>query len=207
MKTVTMALPKTFFPLKLQILLSVIMSFFFLSHAQADEVVDSINEAVEAYKGGRYTEAARSLDYASQLIRQKRAEMLKTLLPAPLPDWTAESASSETAGLAMLGGILSAKRTYRKNLSRVTIMITDSVALQSIMTLFSNFMFNTTGGGRLKRIGGQKASIKYMPENRDGEITVMVENKCMISIKGEDITEQELMDYASTINYKKLKEF
>jgi len=192
---------------KLQILLSVMISFFFLSYAQADEVEESINEAIRSYKDGKYTEAVGSLDYASRLIRQKRAEMLKTLLPEPLPDWTAENASSETTGLAMLGGILSAKRTYRKGLSRVTMEVTDSAALQSIMAMFSNFMFTTAGGGRLKRIGGQKAIIKYMPENRDGEITVMVENKCMLSVKGEDVCEQDLMDYASAVNYKKLKEF
>jgi hypothetical protein len=189
------------------LILLLVFSFCFTAVAQADEVMDSINEAVRSYKDGKFTEAVGSLDYASQLIRQKRSEMLKTLLPEPLPDWTAENASSETAGLAMLGGILSAKRTYRKGASRVTIEITDSAALQSIMAMFSNFMFTTTGGGKLKRIGGQKATIKYLAESRSGEITVMVENRCMLSVKGEDVSEEDLMEYASAVNYKKLKEF
>ena len=173
----------------------------------ADEVVDTIDEASKAYQEGKYTEAVESLDYASGLIRQKRAEMLKTLLPEPLPDWTGDAVSSEATGLAILGGILSAKRTYRNGTSRVTIEITDSPALQGIMSMFSNLMFTTTGNGRLKRVGGQKAIIKYLPENREGEITVMVENKCMLSVKGEAVSEQDLMDYASAVDYKKLKEF
>jgi hypothetical protein len=190
-----------------QLIMLLVFSLGFTVNAQADEVLDSINEAMESYKNGKYTEAVGNLDYASQLIRQKRAEMLKTLLPDPLPGWTGENASSQTAGLAMLGGMLVAKRIYRKDLSRVTMEITDSPALQSIMTMFSSLMFTTAGGGRLKRIKGQKAMINYVPDNRRGEITVMVENRCMLSIKGEDVGEQDLLDYASAVNYKKLKEF
>ncbi len=173
----------------------------------ADEVTDAIHEAIISYKEGRYSEAVEGLDYASRLIRQKRAEMLKTLLPEPLPEWTAEDASSESAGLAMLGGILTAKRIYKKGVSRVTIEITDSPAFQNLMAMLSSFMFTTIGDGRLRRIKGQKAIVKYVPDARDGEITVMVENRCMISIKGEGVTEEDLIDYASGINYKKLKAF
>ena len=124
--------------------------------ASSDEVMDSINEAVLSYQDGKYTDAVESLDYASRLIRQKRSELLETLLPEPLKDWTAENASSESTGLAMLGGILSAKRVYRKGSSRVTMEITDSPALQNIMAMFTNLMFTTTGGNRLKRIGGRR---------------------------------------------------
>ncbi|GEM_PF-2031305 len=35
----------------------------------------------------------------------------------------------------------------------------------------------------------------------------MVENRCILSIKGEDVSEQDLIDYVSAVNYKKLKEF
>lgn len=181
------------------------MFCFFVSDGYADEVVDSINEAVTFYGEGRYTDAVSSLDYASQLIRQKRSEMLKELLPEPLPEWSADRASSESAGLAVLGGILSAKRVYQKGPSRVSIEITDSPALQSIMVLFRNLMLNTSGGGRLKRIGGQKAMIKYTPETREGDITVMVKDKCMVSVKGENVSEQDLMDYTSAVDYEKLE--
>ncbi|MCG6881484.1 MAG: hypothetical protein LJE96_20355 [Deltaproteobacteria bacterium] len=175
--------------------------------ASADEVMDSINEAIMSYQDGKYTDAVESLDYASQMIRQKRSELLKTLLPEPLQDWTADNASSESTGLAMLGGVLSAKRVYRKGLSRVTIEITDSPALQNIMAMFTNLVFTTTGGGRLKRIGGQKVMIKYAPDTHDGDVTVMIENRCMLSVKGENVSEQNLIDYASAVNYKKLKQF
>ena len=50
----------------------------------ADEITESINEALEYYQEKDYAEAVSSLDYAAQLIRQKRAEGLQNLLPDPL---------------------------------------------------------------------------------------------------------------------------
>ncbi len=38
----------------------------------ADEVEDSIKEGLDAYSAGDYSTAAASLDYAAQLIRQKK---------------------------------------------------------------------------------------------------------------------------------------
>ena len=56
----------------------------------ADEVTDSVEEAMEYYKEGDFVEAANSLDYASQLIRQKRSGNLEVFLPDPLSGWAAE---------------------------------------------------------------------------------------------------------------------
>ena len=53
--------------------------------ACADEILDSINEAIEAYKEKEYAEAAESLDYAKQLIQQMRSENIMKFLPEALP--------------------------------------------------------------------------------------------------------------------------
>ena len=47
----------------------------------ADDVTESIDEALEAYKEGEYTEAIESLTYAAQVIGQKKAEQLSAFLP------------------------------------------------------------------------------------------------------------------------------
>ena len=49
--------------------------------------------------------------------------------------------------------------------------------------------------------------IQYVPDTRNGDVTVMIENRCVLSVKGENISEQDLIDYASAVNYKKLKQF
>lgn len=174
----------------------------------ADEITDSIGEAMEYYKESNYVEAANSLDYASQLIRQKRSGKLEALLPEPLAGWSAEDVKSQAAGSGYFGGMISAKRNYTKDNSSVTIeIITDSPALQSMVMLFSNPAYASADGGKLTKIKNQKAIIKYNPSDKNGEINIVVEKQYLVSVKGRDINQSDLVDYASAIDYKTLKKF
>jgi len=174
----------------------------------ADEITDSIGEAMEYYKESNYVEAANSLDYASQLIRQKRSGKLEALLPEPLAGWSAEDVKSQAAGSGYFGGMISAKRNYTKDNSSVTIeIITDSPALQSMVMLFSNPAYASADGGKLTKIKNQKAIIKYNPSDKNGEINIVVEKQYLVSVKGRDINQNDLVDYASAIDYKTLKKF
>jgi hypothetical protein len=84
--------------------------------AVADEVLDTIQEAVGQYKAGRRAEAVQSLEYAANLIRQQKGESMAALLPKPLAGWKVEPSSSETnvMGGAMFGGGVTAQRVYVK---------------------------------------------------------------------------------------------
>lgn len=174
----------------------------------ADEITDSIEEASEYYKEGDYVEAANSLDYASQLIRQKRSGKLEAFLPEPLSGWSAEDVKSKAAGPGYLGGMISAKRKYKKDKSSVTIeIITDSPALQSMVMIFSNPAYASADGGKLTKIKRQKAIIKYHPSRKNGEINIVVAKQYLVSVKGRNVSQNDLVDYASAIDYKKLKKF
>jgi len=189
--------------LKWLIALFVGVSIFISGAVWADEITDSIEEAIEYYKEGDFVEAANSLDYASQLIRQKRGGNLEAFLPEPLAGWSAEDIKSKAAG-----GMISAQRRYRKDQSSVTIeIITDSPALQSMLMMFSNPAFASADGGKLTKIKRQKAVIKYRPSSKDGEINIVVAKQYLVTIKGQKVKETDLVDYASAIDYKKLKKF
>jgi hypothetical protein len=199
-------MPKIFY---MSVIASV-MGILLFSHGAvfADEITDSIEEAMEYYKESNYVEAANSLDYASQLIRQKRSGQLEALLPEPLAGWSAEDVKSKAAGPGYLGGMISAKRNYKKDRSSVTIeIITDSPALQSMVMVFSNPAYASADGGKLTKIKRQKAIIKYHSSKKDGEINIVVAKQYLVSIKGRNINENELVDYASAIDYNKLKKF
>lgn len=179
-----------------------------LSVVFADEITDSIEEAMEYYKDGNHVEAVNSLDYASQLIRQKRSGKLEALLPEPLSGWLAEDVKSQAAGPGYLGGMISAKRKYKKDRSSVTIeIITDSPALQSMIMVFSNPAYASADGGKLTKIKRQKAIIKYHPSKRKGEINIVVAKQYLVSVKGRNINQNDLVDYASAVDYMKLKKF
>jgi len=191
---------------KIEGLFLVLMAVSFSGYA--DDVEVSIEEALQFYQSGDYQEAVENLNYATQLIQQMKGEGLEVFLPEPLEGWTAQAAVSQAAGAAMFGGGITAEREYRKNSSSISIqIITDSPMMQGMMMMFSNPALATSDGGKLERIGRQKAIVKYDTSNKVGEITIVVVNRFLVLIKGRDVTKEEIAEYANAVDYKKLKSF
>ncbi|MGV8074732.1 MAG: hypothetical protein AB2L11_09295 [Syntrophobacteraceae bacterium] len=190
------------------VLLLVVFWVFSADMVRADNITDSIEEALENYKNGNLAEAMNSLDYAAQLVRQKRGGNLQSLLPDPLDGWTAKDASSEAAGAAMFGGAVTAEREYQKEPSNITIkIVTDSPMLQGIMMMFSNPAIAVSQGGELQKIKGRKAIVKYDKSNGNGDIRIVVANRFLVTVEGQEVTQQDLIDYASAIPFEKLESF
>jgi hypothetical protein len=171
----------------------------------ADDVSDTIESALSAYKKGEFSSAAEDLSYALELIKQKKGENLKDYLPEPLSGWSAEEAQSQTAGAAMMGGGTTVSRSYTKGNSRIQIeVMTDSPMMQSFAMMFSNPMFATADGGKLIRVNRQKAVEKYDKAGRSGDIKMLVSNRFMITVNGSDVSEEVLEEYAKAIDLRKL---
>jgi hypothetical protein len=171
----------------------------------ADDVTDSINEGLKQYGSGDFAGAVQSLDYASQLIRQKKGGQLEAFLPKPISGWKAEDAKSQAMGSTMFGGGVTAERSYVKGDSHVNIkIITDSPMMQGMMMMFSNPMLATSDGGKLEKINGEKAIVKYSNENKDGTINVVIAGRFLITVEGNDVARQDLIAYAQGIDFKKL---
>jgi len=83
------------------IFLALILSTCFTISGYADEVTNLIKEALKQYKNGDYVEATNNLEYASQLIRQKKQDKLQLSLPKPLDGWKGENETSQAEGTAM----------------------------------------------------------------------------------------------------------
>jgi hypothetical protein len=171
----------------------------------ADDVTDSINEALKQYNKGDFADAVQSLDYAAQLIRQKKGGQLEAFLPAPLAGWEAEDAKSQAMGSAMFGGGVTADRSYVKGDSRVNVkIITDSPMMQGMMMMFSNPMMATSDGGKLEKINGEKAIIKYSNDTKEGDINIVIGNRFLVTVQGNDVARQDLIAFAQGIDFKKL---
>ena len=193
---------------KMMLLVGILYIFAFSVSVNADEVVDSINEALEHYKNKDHKAASQNLDYASQLIGQKRAEWLQEGLPEPLKGWEAGEPKSETLTALFLGGGVSAECRYTKDSSSILIKyMADSPLMQSMMMLFANPAFVSAGGGKLERIGGEKAIVQYDPKSKKGKITVMVGTNVVVTLEGVFVEKDDIMQYAQKIDYKKLAAF
>ncbi|MEW6076290.1 MAG: hypothetical protein AB1724_00615 [Thermodesulfobacteriota bacterium] len=187
------------------LLVTAIAVFAFPAAALADDVETYINEGLKYYKEGKFSEAVSSLSAAEQLIQQKKSSGLEGFLPKPLAGWEAEDATSQAAPAAFLGGGITAERSYTKGDSSVRVQImADSPMLQSALMMISNPMYATADGGKLERIGNQKAVIKFDAADKSGNLQLVAANRFLVQIEGSNITAQELKDYAAAIDYDKL---
>ncbi len=182
---------------------SILLCFFFLLPAallakETDPVIQTIEKALEEYKKQDFSNASTSLDYASQLIRQKKGEALGKLLPEPLEGWTAEEGTSQVTAASLFGGGLTAEKKYRNDNGAVTItIVTDSPLLQSMIMMFSNPIF-ASSAGQFELINGYKGIVSY--EENSGKVTIIINNRFLVTVDGQMVTRAELMAYAKTID-------
>jgi hypothetical protein len=190
---------------KMLFMLAAMGVIFFSAGVYADDVADSINEALQYYKEGRYSEAIGSLNYASQLIGQKKGGALQSFLPEPLQGWAAEESNSQAVGAQVFGGGITAERTYTKDAASLAIrIVTDSPLLQGMMMMFTNPMMATADGGKLEKIRGEKAIVKYNSGDQSGNINIVIAGRLLITVEGSGVRLEDLKAYAGAVDYKKL---
>ncbi len=179
--------------------------------AQADEILEAINEATEAYNEQAYTEAAESLEYAKQLILQMSSEGLMKFLPAPKEGWEGKEAKSQNLG--MMGGSSAIEKEYTKPATgsggrgrvKITIM-GESPMFAGMMTMF-NPAIAGSDGGKLQKIKRNKAIVKYNADKSSGEIMINVAKKYIVMVKGRNVEKKDMMYFAESIDFKGLKTF
>jgi len=171
-----------------------------------DNVLSTIKEAVRQYQAGDYTGASSNLDYASQLVRQQKSEKMKALLPDPPAGWQAGEASAQALGAAILGGGVTVSRDYTKGPATVSVeIVSDSPVLQSVLMMIKNPVFAGAGGGKLETLKGQRAIIKYDGNKKGGELYIVVASRFVVTIKGRQVTREDLLAFAEIIDYRVLE--
>jgi hypothetical protein len=160
---------------------------------------------LKSYQNGKLSDAMNSLSYASQLIGQKKGGDLQAFLPQPLNGWVAEEATSQAMGAAMFGGGVSAERRYNKDSSSVKVQIvTDSPMLQGMMMMLGNPALAGADGGKMEKIAGEKAIVKYNAQDKNGQINLVIVNRFLVTVEGDEVSLADLKAYAGKIDYKKL---
>ncbi|CAK8718156.1 FecR protein domain-containing protein [Candidatus Electronema halotolerans] len=155
------------------------------------------------YRSKDFAGAVSNLDYAAHLIRQKKTELLKKLLPEPFYGWQAKEAVSQSLGTAVFGGGSTVSRDYfTQNGSVISIeIVSDSPVLQSIIMMLNNPLFAGASGGNLKTIKRQRAMIKYNEEEHSGEINIVVASRFIVTVKGRGIDMTWLLRYAEAMDF------
>ena len=173
----------------------------------ADDVLDSIDEAVLAYQEGNYQEAIGSLEFATGLIRDKQVVSLSEALPVGMLGFTGEDVEGGSMPVALMGGGLSVKRRYSMSPAIVTISIIANSPMLSSMSMMMGAMAQAPNTKRV-RIKGNRGTLKWEPGRRAGELTIMLLNTMMIKVEGNQVEGPEVLkQFAEAIDYGKLKAF
>ena len=84
-------------------------------------------------------------------------------------------------------------------------IVSDSPVLQSVLVMINNPMFAGAGGGKLETVKGQRAIIKYEKSKTSGELYIVVASRFVVTIKGRQVTKEELLAFAEIMDYRVLE--
>ena len=165
--------------------------------ASADEFLDSLDLAREAYQAGDLAGAKEEMDYASQLLAQMRMQSLSAILPDAMEGWTRRD---DDGGGGFAGGITVAA-DYMKGNERLNIQISVDSPMVATMSMMMGNAAAMAAQGEMKRIGRQKVIV-----TKRGEIQTVIDNHILIQMTGnapEDVKEA----YFKAIDMRALKNF
>jgi hypothetical protein len=159
----------------------------------ADEISDSLRDALKAYEDGDLKETSELMSYVTTLLAEKNANVLAGFLPEAPSGWSRElddgaATSGAMASLGQGGSIASAK--YKTDLGGdISYMI---MADSPMMAMMGAMLANPAlmGGGKVKRIKRQKVLI-----GKEGELQAMLHNRFVIRIEpdNKDVSEEDLI--------------
>lgn len=192
------------------VLAVVILGLMGMAGARADEISDTIERAKTLYQQGKYSEASSELQFVVGQIQNLQAEQLKKLLPDPLPGWTAEEASASAAPMGIFGGGISVSKTYNKEDTGESIeiqIITQSPLLQTVMMWLTNpMMLAAEPNAKLVRVKGEKAVEKFSAQDKEGELSLILEGKTLITVTGSEISDKNILyKYMEKIDFGAIK--
>ena len=175
-----------------------------LAPLHADDVTDNIDAAKSAYEAGNYSEALTSLDTANQYIRQKKAEEVVKLLPAAPKGWEAGEPETEAAASSILGGGVSAKRSYTRGNSSISVKIQSDSAVMQYAAMLSNPMLLAASGAKMETIKGQRVTVEFKTGDDNGNIKAVVDGRYFVEIEGNGIAVDDLRTFAKAFDFAKL---
>jgi len=172
----------------------------------ADTVPAQIEAARVAYQKNDLSRTARALEAALTDIHDRLGKALAETMPPAATGWQADP--PEVQGLGQVGGGLAVTRAYSQNQASLNAsLFLDSPAVESAAALFAN-PAAAAAQPNMKRlkVGGEDALLRYDSSTKTGEITVVLGNRVLLSIEGDNIANADaLTEAAKGWNIGKIK--
>ena len=136
------------------------------------------------------------------------AKLLKELLPADADGLPRKEASSEKTG-AMGFQVSTANARYGEGDSSIEVSIVDVAGTGAIMGMAAWAMIdvdkeNDSGYEKTTKYKDHKAFEKYNNDNKDGELAVLLANRFVVSVKGNNVSMDKIKATIDDIDLDKL---
>ncbi|MEL7204606.1 MAG: hypothetical protein AAGL19_10575 [Pseudomonadota bacterium] len=168
-----------------------------VSTAQADDITEALESAMQAYEDGDTQYALEELEFAKQLLQAMKTDELVQFLPDAPDGWSREVNTEMNAGLAFMGGGSGAEATYDGDGQSITItMMADNPMVAGMAGMIGNAGLM---GAQVERLGRQKFMIM------EGEISGLVDNRILIQASGGDV--DDMLELLETMDFRALGKF
>ncbi len=195
----------------------VILALSLVVSAWADEVLEEIDYAREAYEDGSYSEAIEGFNFVIAQIQSLQVDELRKALPEPLSGWTMEEQESDSMGYSFfgLGSGAGVTRRYYEEDTGATIEITigaQSIMLQQITMFLKNPALAATQPNtklEKKRVAGKRITIieEFSSEDESGKLSLTPDDKTLVTVEGWDISDKEILyEYLDGIDFDLISE-
>lgn len=136
------------------------------------------------------------------------AKLLKELLPADADGLPRKEASSEKTG-AMGFQVATANARYGEGDSSIEVSIVDVAGTGAIMGMAAWAMIdvdkeNDSGYEKTTKYKDHKAFEKYNNDSKDGELAVLLANRFVVSVKGNNVSMDKIKATIDDIDLDKL---
>jgi len=179
--------------------------------ARADEITDQMERGLKLYKQGKLSEALGEVEVASTLMRQKKAESLEAVFPAPPAGWTADKAETQALAKVFMGGGITASRVYKQQRGKGRVkleVVSDSPLMQGVAMLLTNPMLvQSAPGAKLIRLGEGNALLTVQGEGR-ADVQLVVDGKVLLRAEASGLEQaaETAKEFAAMLDLDKLRQ-
>lgn len=163
-----------------------------------ENIGDAINEAVNDALGND-GEPKKVVEY----------QKLKDLMPNRVLGMSRTDIEGQRTGMSGMS-FSTASATYKENNKKVNIAIMDaggSALVLGGLAMWANTEFereSDNGYERTTKIDGHKAFEQYDKSSKSGQVSVLVDNRFVVNIEGDNIEEKDLRKVLDDINLRRL---
>lgn len=154
-----------------------------------------IDTARQLYQAGKLLQSADELSAAIDAIYDQLGQRYAVTLPGAPQGWTVEPPDPQR--LALMGGSPPAARDYRQTNGQGRMnarIVMDSDAARSMAPLFGpQLPQGVPQTVRRIKIGEQDAVVAYDPQQRGGEVSVLVGNRILLQVEGINVQSADPM--------------